>query len=224
MSTPKIIGAFFDFDGTLLKTESEAILIKYLWNVGELSIFYWLKMGIAYVLFKLHLYPDERIQKLTMQVYKGQSAEKFENLGDEFYLNELKPLLADKLLNQLIWHQQQSHTVVLLSAAFRYYLTYAAKDLGIDHLLCSDLEVGKDGLLTGLPYGKLVRGPQKASVARQLASELGIDLDQSYAYGDDKADLPFLQLVGHPVAVDPTPQLQEVANQNNWTILQFEEN
>ena len=224
ISTSNKIGAFFDFDGTLIRTESEAVLIRYLWRTDELSILCWLKMVISYVLFKLHLYSDERIQKMSMQAYKGKSADKFSNIGEEFYFNEIKPLLVDNIFNQLKWHQKQGHTVVMISAALRFYLKHAVKDLGIEYLLCSDLQVGQDGYLTGLPEGRLVRGQQKAILAERLASELGIDLEQSYAYGDRMADLPILQLVGYPVAVEPKPQLREVANKYNWTILQFKEN
>ena len=221
MSESKIIGAFFDFDGTLLSTVSGSLLIKYLWNAGELSVPYVIKMGIANVLLKLHLYSRDRLHKLVMQVYKGQPVNKFENLAEDFYLTELKPHFAGNIVDKLIGHQQQGHEVVIVSASFRYYLTYVVKGLGVDHLLCSDLEVGKDGLLTGITKGESVRGTQKAVAAAQLASQLGIDLAQSYAYGDHITDVSILQLVGHPVAVEPEPKLRKVADQNNWEILQF---
>ncbi len=221
MSASKKIGAFFDFDGTLLKADSESLLIERLRKAGELSIPYNFKLSIMSIFYKLQIVSIESLQKVAMQFYKGQSIEKFENIAEAFYFSDLKPLLSNKTVRKLKEHQQQDHVVVLLSASVRYYLNYVVNDFGIEHLLCTDLEVGKDGLLTGLPQGKSYIGPQKAVAAKQLASRLGIDLNHSYAYGDHISDLPILQLVGHPVAVEPIPQLKKVANQKNWTILQF---
>ena len=96
-----------------------------------------------------------------------------------------------------------------------------AEDLGFDHLLCTDLEVGPDGLLTGKPKGPLCLDSTKRILAEKLAGETHIDLASSYAYGNHQSDLPLLELVGNPHVVEPTEPLKKVAMQKHWPVLTY---
>jgi phosphoserine phosphatase len=96
-----------------------------------------------------------------------------------------------------------------------------AKDLSFHHLLCTDLEIGLDGLLTGKPNGPLCLDSTKRVLAEKLARDTNIGLAASYAYGNHQSDLPLLELVGHPYAVEPTEPLRKVALQKNWTVLTY---
>lgn len=173
------------------------------------------------MLYKIGIFSLEMMQRISMQAYKGKSVEQFEPLAKEFYVKELKPLLSNRIVRHLKEHQQKGHTVILLSASLRYCLSNVVDDLGIDYLLCSELKVGIDGFFTGELKGELVRGQQKTILANQISSQLQIDLKKSYAYGDHITDLSILQLVGHPVAVEPEPGLRKIAEKNNWKILNF---
>jgi phosphoserine phosphatase len=95
------------------------------------------------------------------------------------------------------------------------------EDIGFDHLLCTDLEIGEDGLLTGRALGPLCIDRTKRTLAIQLAKSHNIDLLRSYAYGNHQSDIPLLELVGNPFAVEPTRPLRKVAMQRNWPILGF---
>jgi phosphoserine phosphatase len=79
-----------------------------------------------------------------------------------------------------------------------------------------------DGQYTGRLAGPFAYGEGKAAAVREFAAEQGIDLAASYAYSDSASDLPMLEAVGHPVAVNPDAPLEEVARRDGWEILRFE--
>ncbi len=139
--------------------------------------------------------------------------------ADEFYNDLLKPHLVPNIVQKLENHKKQGHIIVIVSGSIRYYLEPAAKDLGIHHIICTDLEEGKDGLLTGKPIGQICFGVYKKELTLKLVEKLNIDLKNSYAYGDNQSDIPLLKLVGNPVAVEPTSKLKKLPQNNNWTIL-----
>ena len=80
----------------------------------------------------------------------------------------------------------------------------------------------EDGVYTGRLDGPFAYGEGKARRLRQFAAERGIDLEQSWAYSDAASDLPMLEAVGHPVAVNPDAELAEVAQREGWEVLRFE--
>ena len=79
-----------------------------------------------------------------------------------------------------------------------------------------------DGVYTGRLAGPFVYGEGKAKALRAFAAEKGIDLERSWAYSDSASDLPMLQAVGHPVAVNPDAELEELARRDGWDVFRFE--
>jgi len=216
------IGAFFDFDETLLDTESSRLGIKYLWERRLVSKIFILKAFMAGFLYKRHWITDEQTAKILLKLYRSRRLDEFVEGSDTFYREILKPRLAPKILAKAIEHRDQGHTLVLISGSIRYMLEPVARDLGFEHLLCTDLEVGPDGLLTGKPNGPLCLDTTKRHLATELAQRTGIDLARSYAYGNHQADLPLLESVGFPHAVEPSKPLLKVAAARKWPILKYQ--
>ena len=215
------IGAFFDFDETLLDTESSRLGIKYLWDRRLVSQAFILKAFVAGFLYKRHWITDEQTAKILLRLYRNRRLVEFTDGSEAFYREILKPRLAPKILAKVYDHKDQGHSLVLISGSIRYMLEPVARDLGFEHLLCTDLEVGANGLLTGKPEGPLCLDTTKRHLATELAQRTGIDLERSYAYGNHQADLPLLELVGFPHAVAPSRPLLKVAMAKNWPILAY---
>ena len=95
------------------------------------------------------------------------------------------------------------------------------EDLEFDHLLCTDLEVGENGILTGLTAGPICLNNHKRRQAEKLARRMNINLAASYAYGNHQSDLPLLELIGNPFVVEPTDPLRKVAQAKKWPILTY---
>jgi HAD superfamily hydrolase (TIGR01490 family) len=215
------IGAFFDFDETLLDTESSRLGIKHLWERRLVSRIFILKAFVAGLLYRRHLITDQQTAKILLRLYRNRRLVEFTDGSETFYRDILKPRLAPKILAKVNDHKDQGHILVLISGSIRYMLEPVARDLGFEHLLCTDLQADANGLLTGKPKGPLCLDTTKRHLATELAQSTGIDLARSYAYGNHQADLPLLELVGFPHAVEPSKPLLKVALARNWPILAY---
>lgn len=215
------IGAFFDFDKTLLETESAKLGLKYLWERRLLSFRFLLKILLANFFYQRHLVSDKLLARMILKVYRGKKLDDFVNGATRFYQDHLRPRLAPRILLKVKEHQGNGHLLILISGSIRYMLEPVAADIGFDHLLCTDLEIGDDGLLTGRAKGPLCIDTTKRTLAIQLAQKQGIDLSRSYAYGNHQSDIPLLELVGNPAVVAPTKPLRKVALKRKWPVLGF---
>lgn len=215
------IAAFFDFDGTLVSVNSSKIGFKWLYEHGMLSGIFILKVMIAVFLNRINIISEKRMADVMITFYKNKKLADFKAGANEFYFDYLKPHLAPNIIKRLEFHRNEGHILIIVSGSIRYYLEPAAKDLDIQHLVCTDLEENSNGLLTGKAMGQVCIGEYKKERTLKLANKLNIDLKNSYAYGDNQADIPLFKLVGNPVAVEPTPSLKKVAQKNNWPILNF---
>ena len=112
-------------------------------------------------------------------------------------------------------HQEMGHTVAIVSSATRYQADPLARDMGIEHVLCTELEV-ENGVFTGRVVHPTCYGEGKASAARELAARLGLDLQQSFFYPDSAEDLPLLEAVGNPRPLNPDRRLASIAAERGW--------
>ncbi len=215
------IAAFFDFDETLVSVNSSKIGFEWLYEHGMLSKIFIFKVMISVFLNRKNIISEKRMADVMISFYKNKKLADFKTGANEFYFDYLKPHLAPRVIDKLEFHRNERHILVIVSGSIRYYLEPAAKDLGIQHLVCTDLEENSNGLLTGKAKGQVCIGNYKKELTLKLVDKLNIDLDNSYAYGDNQADIPLLKLVGNPVAVEPTPSLKKIAQKNNWPILNY---
>ena len=218
---PEHIGAFFDFDETLLDIESSRLGFRYLWERRLVSFGFILKVLTVNIFYKRHWLSDEKMAMMLIKFYRNRRLEDFQQGAAAFYQDHLKPHLAPNIQARVDKHRRQGHRLILISGSVRYMLEPVAEDLGFDHLLCTDLEIGDDGLLTGRAKGPICLNSNKRILAAMLARKVNIDLASSYAYGNHQSDLPLLDLIGNPYAVEPTEPLRRAALANKWPILTY---
>lgn len=231
------VAAFFDFDGTLVDGQSitaflpavlpiladrlrrpgvpTAALMRELLDSG-------LPLARRFVPTWLRGEADDDIPsayRLAMRLCAGRREEELRQLGERVFTDTLAGRLRAGLWALVQAHRRKGHTIVLVSAATRYQLTPMARELGIEHVLCTELEV-VDGVVTGRLTGPLLYGPAKAAAVRAFSETHKIALASSHAYADTIDDVPFLELVGKPNAVDPGAELEALAVERNWDVLQ----
>src|SRR5262249_24885166 len=124
---------------------------------------------------------------------------------------------AVELINR---HKRAGREVYICSASPEDYLRVLANELDVDGVVGTRAEV-VDGVYTGRMLGELCHGEEKARRVAELATERGIDLHRSFAYSDSLNDVPMLQLVGFPVAMNPDHQLRQLARREGWQRLDF---
>ncbi|MBN2299008.1 MAG: HAD-IB family hydrolase [Deltaproteobacteria bacterium] len=217
----KSVGAFFDFDKTLLMEESPKLGIRYMWDRKMISFAYVIKIIFANFFYERNIISDETMAHLLLTFYRNRSLETFQAGADDYYHNIIKPHLAPNILKRVHKHREDDHVLILISAGIRYLLEPVVKDLGFDFLLCTDLETGADGLLTGRAKGPVCSGINKKQYAFRLANDLDLDLLRSFAYGNHHSDIPMLEMVGNPHAVEPNDILRKIARKRNWPTLTY---
>ncbi len=210
--------AFFDIDGTLVRT---TIVHYYAYfrrrRMPPLMAKLWYGLFLSKCLLYLVLDKINRswFNTVFYRSYRGMPAADVRAQADECYRAVMKPTLHSQALPCVTRHIQDGHEVVLVTGSIDFLVAPLACELGADYVLAPKL-VERDGLFTGELDGPPLGEEEKARRIRRFADQHDIDLSRSYAYGDSIADLPMLEAVGHPVAVNPDRRLAAVARRRNW--------
>jgi putative phosphoserine phosphatase/1-acylglycerol-3-phosphate O-acyltransferase len=117
-------------------------------------------------------------------------------------------------------HIRAGHTVALASSATRYQLSALADDLGVANVLCSEVELVK-GYFSGYIDGPVLWGPAKAHAVETFAARNGIALDRSFGYANGDEDVPFLEAVGMPRALNPASGMLKAAREHGWPAVEL---
>ncbi|MGC4932801.1 HAD-IB family hydrolase [Gordonia sp. DT30] len=214
----KQIGAFFDYDGTLIEGFSAAAIMRARvrsmeFGLGELADF--LLIGLRGVESEQDY---AEVLDATRPTFAGKTYQELLDLGDHLFTHETAARLRPQMWQILRAHRAMGHRIVVASSATRFQIAPIARAIDADHALATDVEV-VDGVVTGRYIGRPLWGPGKAAAVRRLAREHDMDLDGSFAYSDGNEDIPYLESVGHPVAVSPKRNLRTEAEARGWPIL-----
>jgi putative phosphoserine phosphatase/1-acylglycerol-3-phosphate O-acyltransferase len=215
------IGAFFDFDGTLIDGYSAgAYFSDRLCNR---------EMGLAELVdtAKLMSRGDLNEAEFAEVIGKGigewggRTEEEMHELWLRLFKKKIAGFMFPEAWSLVKAHQKMGHTVVIATSATRYQVLPTAAELGIDKLLCTQAMVRK-GRLTGGIVGDPLWGSGKAAAVRKFAAENKIALKRSYGYANGNEDIEFLRTVGHATAVNPKRLLEDCAEENAWPRLRFQ--
>ena len=215
------IGAFFDFDGTLIAGYSaEAWVLDALRRrkIDPQTMVRSLLAGLD-----MHLRGSDvtALMEIAADVGKGRREEALIELGQRLFRERLAGTVYPEARAIVKAHQRKAHTVGLASSATNFQAGPLAADLGIDNVLCTKLEV-VDGRLTGRIDGPVLWGRNKADTVAAFAADNGIKLAESYGYANGDEDVEFLETVGRARPLNPAPGLARVAAERGWPIHRFE--
>jgi len=216
--------AFFDLDRTLMEGSSAFQFGRAAYKAGLLSRRQLAADAFANVRFRLRGSSDATSHALRDRIsasLAGTRVRDLERLGPDV-LARVLPRLYPQVLALAYEHQDAGRPVYIATAASDRLADVLASVLALDGGIGSQFSAVRDGVFTGEPTGLFIYGDGKAQAIEELAAREGIDLSASYAYSDSVSDLPMLRLVGHPVAVNPDPELLKVARAEGWEVLRFE--
>lgn len=146
---------------------------------------------------------------------RGLRLEACAALARAAFQEEVRPRLSARGQETAAAHRAAGRPIVLLTGTLDFLGEPLREYLGATHMLAAQPEV-HDGLLTGRLAAPHPYGAQKRELLLRLAAEQGFDLAASFAYADHHTDVPFLETVGHPVAVNPDEGLEKVAQERGW--------
>jgi putative phosphoserine phosphatase/1-acylglycerol-3-phosphate O-acyltransferase len=214
------IGAFFDFDGTLISGYSAIAFIQEQITRGNLSVRELVELVGAMGSFGIGKMGFSAMMIATSQFMRGVREDSYINFGEELFRSHIAKLIYPESRALVQAHLDKGHTVAIISSAMPYQVEPAARDLGIDNVVCTRLEVEK-GSFTGSVVRPVCFGPGKVTAAESLAEEFGADLDESFFYSDSDDDIELLERVGNPRPLNPNSRLLAIAERRGWPIRRF---
>jgi HAD superfamily hydrolase (TIGR01490 family) len=161
-----------------------------------------------------------RFQKSATDFIGGHSVKDIEAIAQEIYDEYVSPAIWQGTIEIAQKHLSSNEEVWLVTAAPEDMAVLIAKRLGLTGALGSRAEI-KDGAYTGALLGLLLHGKEKVRAVQELAERTGLNLADCYAYSDSNNDLPLLQCVGHPSAINPDAILGLRAMAEGWPIYDF---
>ncbi len=218
-SGPKI-GAFFDYDGTLIDGYSAAAYFFDRIKRGDMSakeILDTLKLSR-----KADLADEEFFEVIAKGIldWAGETEADMRALWRRLWLEKTAATLFPESWKLIDAHQKKGHTVAIASSATLYQIEPLAQEYGIEHIVCTRAMI-RNGKLTGGLDGLPAWGEGKAAGVKAFAKANGVNLKASYGYANGNEDIAFLKSVGKPSAIQPKPDLEAVAVASDWPILRF---
>jgi len=214
--------AFFDLDKTIIATSSTLAFSKPFQAGGLISRRAVLRSAYAQFVYLVGGADHDQMEKMRQfmsSLVAGWDVATVREIVAETLHNVVDPIVYDEAVSLIAEHQLAGRDVVIVSASGTEVVDPIGAMLGADDVVASRLEV-VDGKYTG-EISYYVYADEKARAIRDLAEERGYDLAECYAYSDSVTDVPMLEAVGHPHAVNPDRELRKVAAAKGWPVLVF---
>lgn len=214
--------AFFDLDRTLISGSSAFYFGVAAWRNDMLTFSDLLNDAAKAVSFKLFGSTDESSEAVRDRILQAvEGAEQAELLAmNEEIIPRILEQVRPESRGLIDMHHEAGRDCWIVSASPVEMVEPLAQSLGMEGAIATTSEV-VDGHYTGRLEGPFVYGAGKAEAIGKLAADRGYDLRLCYSYSDSASDLPMMEMVGHPVAVNPDRPLETVAHQRGWPIVIF---
>ena len=208
--------AIFDLDGTLLEGDSDYSWGQFLVEkeLVDLRVYQQANEGFYQQYLAGNLDINEYLA-FSLAPLVDFSPTDLTQLHKEFMAAKIQPMMQQKALDLIADHRQQGHFLLIITATNEFVTGPISAALGMDHLIApvpEQINGRYTGKITGIPSfqaGKVTR-------LNEWLAQTGHTLEGSYFYSDSHNDLPLLELVDHPVAVDADAKLTQIAKQRQW--------
>ena len=217
--------AFFDVDGTLVRTNIVHAFAFYAMNQGSILGTAWQTVRTV-ASIPMFIATDRLDRKLFNELfyryYAGQSEDRLETLAEELFEDVLRPAVYPGAARLVEEAKRAGCRIVFVTGALDFTVRRLASFLGADDLIANRMRFVQ-GIATGQVVPPIIEGAHKALAIRDYCVREGVALERSFAYSDSFSDYPMLAVVGHPAAVNPDPRLARVARAYEWPILRTTE-
>ncbi len=214
--------AFFDLDKTIIAKSSTLAFSRPFFAGGLISRRSVLRSAYAQFVFALQGADHDQMEKMRAYLSamcEGWPVQSVRDIVAETLHVIVDPLVYDEAVLLIENHQAAGREVVIVSSSGAEVVEPIGRMLGADRVVATRMVVDA-GRYTG-EIDFYAYGANKAQAVRELAAQHDYDLAASYAYSDSETDLPLLEAVGHPYAVNPDKGLRRAAAERDWPVLQF---
>ena len=222
MANNRRAAAFFDLDRTLIAGSSAFVFGHAAWRNGMMPTSELLNDAWKAITFRFSGASDEKanaVRDRILQAIEGRGVDELMALADY-----IVPRLVDDVRKEsqgfIDLHTEAGRDTFMVTASPIEIVASLALELGLTGAIATVAET-VDGIYTGELSEPFCYGPAKADAIVRMAEKEGYDLALCYSYSDSASDLPMLEVVGHPVAVNPDSGLEAVARARGWPIVEF---
>ena len=212
--------AIFDLDNTLIANDSDYLWGEYMADEGIVDADSFRKRNLEF----FHQYEQGVLDindylTFSLEPLSHHSMAQLLKWHEDFMTKNIRPIMLDKARKLLQKHRNQGDYLMIITATNRFVTEPIAAEFGVDTLLAIDAEI-RDGRYTGRVSGTpTFRDGKVIRLNEWLKDNPAYSMTGSYFYSDSKNDLPLLERVEHPVAVDPDPVLESTARERNWPVI-----
>ncbi|WP_422343978.1 HAD-IB family hydrolase [Parasphingorhabdus sp.] len=215
------IAALFDFDGTIIAGYSATAMLWEKIKRREMTAEELVETANVMAQYSMGSMGFSGLMMAASKFMKGVTEDSYFEFGEELYQKHIARKVYPESRELIEAHMAKGHTVAIVSSATIYQIEPTARDLNIEHVLCSQYEV-ENGEFTGNIIRPLCFGEGKVIAAEKLAEEYKLDLKKSYFYSDSYDDIELLERVGKPRPLNPNSKLREVAKERGWPLQKFD--
>ena len=214
------IGAFFDFDGTLVEPASALVAYRRQGRTSGESAAAFVRASRGIDRATLDESGFSALLETAVAGWTGRTKDEVGELGEDLFTREVAGALFHGAWRLVRTHQNLGHTVVIVTSGTSAEVNPLARALGIEHVLSTELETDDD-VITGRVAGQPLWGAGKVAAVGQFARSHDTELTLSHVYADGDDDIALLDSVGSPHPVNPAPRLAEHARAKQWPTLSF---
>jgi len=214
--------AFFDLDKTIIARSSSLAFGRPFYKGGLINRGAVLRSAYAQFVYLVGGADHDQMERMRgylQELCTGWPVDQVRAIVGETVYELIDPTIYVEAIELIADHHAAGRDVVIVSTSGTEVVEPIGAMLGADHVIATRMVV-EDGKYTG-EISFYAYGPAKAEAIRELAVDRGYDLPGSFAYSDSATDLPMLEAVGHPYAVNPDRALRAEAVTREWPVLDF---
>lgn len=209
---------FFDLDRTLVRVDTPRLYTRYRRDVGQATWRDSLQVGWWVLQYSAGVIDAPRVARKALAAFAGKEEAWLTKTCDEWFPQYVLPEIQARGRELVKSHREAGDLVAIVTAATSYVAWPVARELGIDHVVCSELEVDSSGRFTGEIVEPMCYGEGKIVRAAALLAQHDIGFDRVTFFSDSITDLPLLSKVEVPIAVNPDRRLLRTARARGWQI------
>lgn len=213
--------AIFDLDNTLLAGDSDALWGQFIAQHGHVNKEEYERENLRfYEAYKAGTLDIYEFLAFSLKPLSQLDMAELSRLHHRFMQECILPIISQQARHLVNQHREKGDVLLIITATNRFITAPIAKEFGIENLLATEAEIINNqytGQVSGTPCfqeGKVTR-------LNEWLQQTGYTLEDSYFYSDSHNDIPLLEIVSYPVAVDPDTKLEEYALQKAWEILRL---
>ena len=212
--------AVFDFDGTIISGYSATAFLKDQIARGEIAPADLIQLTQAATRFGIGSLGFSALMAVHAQYLAGRSEADYIANSERLFRRAIAKLIYPEARQLIEAHRAAGHSIAIISSATPYQVLPAAKDLGIEDIYASDLEV-VDGQFTGGVVTPTCFGQGKVDAAERFTEKQGSDLERCFFYSDSTDDIELLEVAGRPVVLNGSRELKAIARESGWSTADF---